>query len=177
MMGALKRLTSTAIPTVLAIVAIWTVCLIVLVPLQPKASQANKIHQFGTFSSYAFNLIIALQDEMFLAAGVASSTDPGAHAMNLAAAVKNTSRARHNIVKIWGRFDSSPFGKPFQNQVEAAFNRLDMLSQVQNPGQLSPAESAKVMESYTLVLEEFLRLDTFVDQIQISDATTHELRN
>jgi len=175
-MGALKRLTSATFYAVLSIIAIWTLCMIVLVPLQPKASQANKLHQLGTFSSYAFDLIIRLQNEMFLIADATTTATPD-FATKLSVAAKDTGMARHGIVKTWGRFDSSPYPKVFRSQIETGFTQLDELIKMRDSGQFNSASSLEVIKPYISTLGKFIHLDPYIDQLQSVDQKTLELRN
>lgn len=174
-MSALKQRTSAIGPTALGVAIIWLACLVFLIPLHPKASQANKTYQLSAFTSYAFDLVGSLQNEMFLAVGSQISNDNASPKSNLIA-TQRTAMARHNIAKNWGRFDSTPFGKPFRNQIEMAFTRLDAIDRSLMLGRDSKTPPLKTARSYAAAIGGFLTIEPYFDELKISEAKTDLLR-
>ena len=175
-MSALNRLTAKASRALLFVAGIWFVCLFILLPMHPGATQANKTYHLGTFTAHMFALANSLQHEMLLIAGSNIHPDNNS-ADKLEQAVARSDFARNKINKFWGRFDSTPYGKSFRNQIEMAFTRLDAVDRKTKRSQASELEIIASAKALSSVIGELLSIDTYVDDLKISVEETNLLRN
>lgn len=175
LMGALKRFISPPAGVLLSLAVIWMVCLGALIPLHKSASQANEAYQLSRFSAYAFDLVLSLQNELSLQIQPNLSNREKTTLLNDAR--QRTDFAHHNIIKGWGRFDSSPYGPEFRQQIESGIAAQEGITESSGRKTTSGAPSLAIARPYNTAIGRFLNIRPHVDALEIDDAEAEKLRN